>query len=250
MRKVLKEVSVAVVLVMVLSACNKGKDSLNYSTDLTTTTTDESIVQVTTDEKEDDKKEGIVQPSENAEEYFSGEVRITSYVEPDENGHYVVEESQWTLDEKRKPVDEEVELRKEEFAELGVEVIETSTDTDASASFVFDEENYYKMVAIIENVTNDRTGLYGQCVSISKDFDEVIMYVDENTELTDLVSRVSVLSFSVFQCQTYSGVKASDAHILLKVAHLETEEVLMELTLDMKTSFNISDEEWDALFEE
>lgn len=234
---------------MFLAACKNEVDNGNETTELTTTieiTTE--ILTADENESENDKSTRIVQPSKDADKFFLGKVEITNFVEPNEDGYYIVEESQWTLDQKNKSVDEEVEIRMEELSQLDVEVIETSTDTDASASFVYDEENYKKMVCVVEDVTNDRTGLYGEKVSIRNDFREVIMYVDESTQLKDFSLRVAFMSWSIFQCQAYSGVKAKDISIFVKVAHVDTEEVLMELTLDMKTSFNMSDEEWAELF--
>ena len=104
------------------------------------------------------------------------------------------------------------------------------------------------MVCVIEDITNDRAGRYAEKVAIRKDFREVIMYVDESTQLKDFYSHVTFMSWHIVQCQAYSGVKAKDISIFVKVSHVDTEEVLMELTLDMKTSFNISDEEWAELF--
>lgn len=238
---------------MFFAACKNEVDNGNETTELTTTIEITTEI-LTTDENESEYKSenekltGIVQPSKDADKFFLGKVEITNFVEPNEDGYYIVEESQWTLDQKNKSVDEEVELRKEELSQFDVEVIETSTDTDASASFVYDEENYKKMVCVIEDITNDRAGCYVEKVAIRKDFREVIMYVDESTQLKDFYSHVTFMSWHIFQCQAYSGVKAKDISIFVKVAHVDTEEVLMELTLDMKTSFNISDEEWAELF--
>lgn len=241
-------ISLAILILVVMTACNKEID--NDTIELTSNTTEVSTEIISTEENSNDTvKKGIIQPTENSEDYFSEKVEIMTFVEPDANGHYVVEESQWTLDVNRKTLEEEVELRKEEMAKFEVEVIETSTAADGSASFVFDEENYNKMITVVENVTNDRVGLYGECVSISKDLDEVIIYADENTQSIDFYSSLSFLSWHIFQCQAYSGVKANDIKILVKVAHIDTEEVLMELTLDMNISFNMSDEEWNALFD-
>lgn len=230
---------------LLLCGCNKERKTNETTAELSTTKV-ENTVELTTERVEYDFSyaEGIVQPSKNAENYFLEKVEITTFVEPDERGYYVVEESQWTLDIKNKSVDEEVETRKEEMGQLGVEVIYTSTDTDASAAFVFDKENYYKMVSVVEDTTNDRVGLYGEKISISKDFDEVIMYVDENTKLEDFCTRMSLMYWSVFQCQAYSGVKAKEIHITLKIANIDTEEILIEFNLDKNTSFNISEEEW------
>ncbi len=243
-------ISVVVWSLFSLIACNKKVDKDNEAIEETIASVTTTEVFTTEDiEHELKTTEGIVQPAKDSDDFFAGKVEISNYVKPDENGYYVVEESQWTLDVKNKSLDEEVGLRKEEFVHFGVEVVETSTDTDGSAGFVFDEDNYMKMVSVIEDLTNDRAGLYGEKVSISRDFSEVIMYVDKDKKLKDFYSNIYFLSWSVFQCQAYSGIKANDIAILVKVAHVDTEEVLMELTLDMKTSFNMSEEEWVALFE-
>ena len=142
---------------MFFVACKNEVDNANETTELTTTieiTTE--ILTADENESENDKSTRIVQPSKDADKFFLGKVEITNFVEPNEDGYYIVEESQWTLDQKNKSVDEEVEIRMEELSQLDVEVIETSTDTDASASFVYDEENYKKMVCVVEDVTNDR----------------------------------------------------------------------------------------------
>ncbi len=232
-------------------ACNNNQQNISVSGEpfsseqsSVSVTISDNFTQIETEEDQESGKSGIILPTECSENYFDGKVEINIFVEPNEMGQYVIEETQTTLDIRNKTLEEEISHRVEELNQLEIEVIEVNATLEETAVFVFDEINYIKAVNVVTDLLNKR--ISGP-VSISKSFDECILYVDENTDTLDLYIKMESLLWHLYMCRIYSGISEQETPVLIKVVHINTEEILLEFTLEQNTSLNISAEEWEAL---
>ncbi len=77
------------------------------------------------------------------------------------------------------------------------------------------------------------------------------IYVNDSTELIDIGLEMVILTWHSALCQIYSGVKCDEWHIDLYFVNNVTGERLLELKFAEKhPGFNMSQEQWEQLFEQ
>ncbi|MBQ8167506.1 MAG: hypothetical protein IJZ96_10820 [Lachnospiraceae bacterium] len=193
----------------------------------------------------------VILPLDDAENFFEGSIEVPRVLTPDENGHITVVEPRSLLNTKTDDPDELLAKAMETYEVLDINLVDAYMNDDNSVTLVYDEEGLEKYITTTEEIYNQRLGWISNDVSISKDFTKMYIYVNDSTELIDIGLEMVILTWHSALCQIYSGVKCDEWHIDLYFVNNVTGERLLELKFAEKhPGFNMSQEQWEQLFEQ
>ena len=193
----------------------------------------------------------VILPLDDAENFFEGSIEVPRVLTPDENGHITVVEPRSLLNTKTDDPDELLAKAMETYEVFDINLVDAYMNDDNSVTLVYDEEGLEKYITTMEEIYNQRLGWISNDVSISKDFTKMYIYVNDSTELIDIGLEMVILTWHSALCQIYSGVKCDEWHIDLYFVNNVTGERLLELKFAEKhPGFNMSQEQWEQLFEQ
>lgn len=201
--------------------------------------------------QESTEKNGqIILPQDNPENYFEGEIEIPRVLAADEDGLIQVTEPRSILSTKTDVPEELVDERKQVFEAFGVEIVDAYANEDSSATFVYTEENLEKYISEIENVFNGRLSMLTHDVSVNKEFNHLVIYVNEESTLLGFGMDQYTMLWHMITCQIYSGVPYDEWYVDVQVVNTSTGDVILEPSFNEEEyGFKMTGEEWEQLFE-
>ena len=196
------------------------------------------------------KRKTVILPKENPDDYFEGEIKVPRVLEPNEEGQYIIIEPRAVLSPKTDEPDELFDKCMETYEKLGIELVDAYMNEDKSVTLIYEEEALEKYISTLEDVYNRRLGDLEHDVSINKEFNNVYLYVNEDTALADIGWDVLILVWHSVLCQIYSGVEYHEWYIDMCIVNTTTDEKILETRLSEESgNFEITEEEWEQLFE-